>query len=179
MAENHWTHLCDILSASDNENTIPINRSFHCVNYFIHKFQSLKKELYSKSDLIGFSNITNFFDRVEFQNRGAAHIHNCYWITNPIKTMIANDVIWSTISDPLYESQLHVAVIANQIHTCNEKCQGPAPLGQTCKKEFSYPFSKTTHYDENNSRYTYKCLTEADLWVFPTIQQPSYFGMFI
>lgn len=27
------------------------NHPFHCTNYFVHKFQSLKKELYKKSDL--------------------------------------------------------------------------------------------------------------------------------
>ena len=81
--------------------------------------------------------------------------------------MISNDVIRSTIPDPLYEPQLYAAVIANQIHTCNEKCQGPAPPSQTCKKGFSRPLSETTHYDEGNSHYIYKCLTEADSWVVP------------
>jgi hypothetical protein len=42
------------------------------LNYFVHKFQSLKKELYKKSELTGFEEIDkssmNFFDRVEFQD---------------------------------------------------------------------------------------------------------------
>jgi len=73
MAESRWTHLRDILASSDNGDTLPTNRPFHCANYFVHKFQSLKRELYRKPDLTGFGDITNFFDRVEFQNRGAAH----------------------------------------------------------------------------------------------------------
>ncbi|CAG8574682.1 442_t:CDS:2 [Gigaspora rosea] len=28
-----------------------------------------------------FGEITNFFDRIEFQNRGAAYTHSCYWTT--------------------------------------------------------------------------------------------------
>ena len=167
MAESRWTHLHDILTNSDNGDTLPTNRPFHCANYFVHRFQSLKKELYNKADLTGFGNITDFFDRVEFQNRGAAHTHSCYWTTNTIETMIANDVIRSTMPDPLYEPELYSAVIANQIHTCNEKCQGPAVPGQTCKKGFPRPFSQTTHYEEGNSRYVYKCLTENDSWVVP------------
>src|ERR1043165_1321839 len=71
------------------------------------------------------------------------------------------------MSDLLYEPELYSAVIANQIHTCNEKCQGPAVPGQTCKKGFPRPFNQTTHYKEGNSRYVYKCLTEEDLWVVP------------
>ncbi|EXX69470.1 PIF1-like helicase domain-containing protein [Rhizophagus irregularis DAOM 181602=DAOM 197198] len=167
MAENRWTHLHNILSNSDNNDTLPTNRPFHCANYFVHKFQSLKKELYKKPDLTGFGDITDFFDRVEFQNRGAAHTHSCYWTSNSIQTMILNDVIRSTLPDPLLEPELYSAVIANQIHTCNIKCQGPAPLGQTCKKGFPQPFSQTTHYEEGNVRYVYKCLTEADSWVVP------------
>ncbi len=78
MAENCWTHFQNILFNSDNRDTLPTNRSFHDANYFIYKFQSLKKKLYKKPDLTGFGVITNFFDRVEFQNRDAAHIHSCY-----------------------------------------------------------------------------------------------------
>ncbi|GES90087.1 Pif1-like helicase domain-containing protein [Rhizophagus clarus] len=165
MAESRWTHLHDILANSDNGDTLPTNRPFHCANYFVHKFQSLKKELYKKPGLTGFGKITNFFDRVEFQNRGAAHTHSCYWTTNTIKHMIENDVIRSTIPNPLYE--LYAAVLANQIHTCNSKCQGPAPPGYMCKKGFPRPYSQTTHYVINESRYIYKCLTEADSWVVP------------
>jgi len=104
---------------------------------------------------------------VEFQNRGAAHTHSCYWTTNTIETMITNDVIRSTVPDPLYEPELYAAVIANQIHTCNEKCNGPAIPGQTCKKGFSHPFSQTTHREEGNCCYIYRCLIEADSWVVP------------
>ncbi|GET03473.1 AAA family ATPase [Rhizophagus clarus] len=167
MAESRWTHLHDILANSDNGDTLPTNRPFHCANYFVHKFQSLKKELYKKPGLTGFGKITNFFDRVEFQNRGAAHTHSCYWMTNTIEHMIENDVIRSTIPDPLYEPELYAAVLANQIHTCNSKCQGPAPPGYMCKKGFPRPYSQTTHYVINESRYVYKCLTEADSWVVP------------
>ncbi|GET00458.1 AAA family ATPase [Rhizophagus clarus] len=81
--------------------------------------------------------------------------------------MIKNDVICSTIPDPLYEPELYAAVLANQIPTCNSKCQGPAFPGYMCKKGFPRPYSQTTHYIINESRYVYKCLTEADSWVVP------------
>ena len=81
--------------------------------------------------------------------------------------MITNNIIRSTVPDPLYEPELYSAVVTNQIHTCNEKCQGPAIPGQTCKKGFPRPYCEITHYEEGNSRYIYKCLTEADSWVVP------------
>ncbi|RHZ81307.1 hypothetical protein Glove_122g28 [Diversispora epigaea] len=128
-------------------------------------FITLKR--YKKSDLTQFGEITNFFDRVEFQNCGVAHTHSCYWTTNSIELIISNNVIHSTIPDSLHETELYNAVITHQIHTCNEKCQDPAPFGQTCKKGFPRSHSETTHYKEENCRYIYKCLTEADSWVVP------------
>ncbi|CAG8786816.1 10579_t:CDS:2 [Cetraspora pellucida] len=148
MAESHWSHLHTILANSDNRDTLPTNRPYHCANYFVHRFQSLKKELYKKPNLTGFGEITNFFDRVEFQNRGAAHTHSCYWTANTIQDMIQNDVIQSTMPDPLYEPELYAAVVANQIHTCNEKCRRPNLITQTCKKGFPRPYSESTHYEE-------------------------------
>src|SRR3989337_1777454 len=44
MVENRWSHLQNILSNSNNGDTLPTNRSFYYTNYFVHKFQSLKKE---------------------------------------------------------------------------------------------------------------------------------------
>src|SRR5260363_116873 len=93
--------------------------------------------------------------------------HPSYWTTNTIENMITNNVIRSTMPDPEHEPELYTAVVANQIHTCDAKCQGPAILTQTCKKGFPQPFSETTYYKEGNSRYTYKCLTQADSWIVP------------
>ena len=76
--------------------------------------------------------------------------------------MIFNNVICFTIPNFLYEPELYTAIIANQIHTYNYYCQGPAPPGQTCKKGFPRPYSKTTHFEEENTRYIYKSLTQTD-----------------
>src|SRR5437763_3384664 len=42
----HHLTCGDILANSNNGNTLPINRPFYCDNYFVHRFQSLKKKLY-------------------------------------------------------------------------------------------------------------------------------------
>ncbi len=36
------------------------------MNYFIYKFQFLKKKLYKKLNLVEFDNIIDFFDKIEF-----------------------------------------------------------------------------------------------------------------
>ncbi len=57
--------------------------------------------------------------------------------------MIAEDLIRSDLLNPDTESELYAKVKANQIHTCNSKCEGSATPGHTCKKGFLRPFSLT------------------------------------
>ena len=72
----------------------------------------------------------HFFERVEFQNRGAAHTHSCIWVSKTQNEMLSEHLIRSDLPDPHLEPELHALVKAHQIHTCFEKhCGGPAPLG--------------------------------------------------
>ncbi|CAG8841784.1 32654_t:CDS:2, partial [Gigaspora margarita] len=72
---------------------------------------------------------------------------------NTIQDMIQNDVIQSTMPDPLYEPEPYAAIVANQIHTCNEKCRRPNLIMQMCKKGFLRPYSESTHYEEATVKY--------------------------
>src|SRR3954451_22258682 len=38
------------------------------------------------------------------------------------------------MSDPNLEPELYELVKKHQIHTCDSRCEGPAPLGSHCKK---------------------------------------------
>ena len=168
MAESRWTELHDILLQTDNNDTIPTNRPLHCALHFIHRFRSLKKEVWKNDKVSGWGTITDFFDRIEFQNRGAAHTHGCYWTTKSIEYMIQNDVIRSDLPDPEQEPELYQKVLTYQIHRCDPfKCGGPAPPGEQCKKGFPRQFSDTTHVDQNSCRYIYKCTKPLDQWVVP------------
>ncbi|RHZ79698.1 hypothetical protein Glove_142g34 [Diversispora epigaea] len=132
----HYTRL--MAGFIQENNTLKISISHNDPNleplFFLDLFTD---ELYKKLYLTQFGEITNFFDRVEFQNQEAAYTHNCYWTTNSIKLMISNNVI------------------------------RPVPFGQIYKKRFSRSYSETTHYEEGNCHYIYKCLTETDSWVVP------------
>ena len=59
----------------------------------------------------------HYFERVEFQNRGAAHTHSCIWVTKPINDMINENVIRSDLPNREYELELYELVVKNQIHT--------------------------------------------------------------
>ena len=162
MAESHWKHLHKILRSTDNHHTIPTNRPVHTTLHFIHRFQQLKKHVLKNSYHSNWGNVTQFFERVEFQNRDAAHTHSIYWVTKSIEQMIDENIIRSDLSDQILESELYAKVKANQIHTCNSKCGGPAALGHTCKKVFSRPFSLSTYFNNEIQTYVYKCLKPED-----------------
>jgi len=167
MAESHWTHLHKILKATDNHDTIPTNRPLHSTLHFIHRLQQLKKHVWKKPEHSEWDNINHFFERVEFQNRGAAHTHGVYWTSKGIEQMIAENLIRTDLPNPITEPDLYAKVMANQIHTCNLKCGGPAAQGHVCKKNFPRPFSPITYYDNDTQRYIYRCIKPEDQWVVP------------
>ena len=167
MAESHWTHLYKILKVSDNHDTIPTNRPLHTTLHFIHRLQQLKNYVWKNPEHSEWGNLNHFFERVEFQNRGAAHTHGIYWVSNSIEQMINENLIRSDLPDPNTEPELYAKVKANQIHTCSSKCEGPAAPGHTCKKGFPRPFSSCTYYNTDTQHYIYKCTKPEDQWVVP------------
>ena len=167
MAESHWKHLHNILKATDNHDTIPTNRPLHTTLHFIHRLQQLKNFVWKNPEHSAWGNLNHFFERVEFQNRGAAHTHGVYWVSKSIEQMINENLIRSDLPDPNTEPDLYEKVKANQIHTCSSKCGGPAAPGHTCKKGFPRPFSPYTYFDINTQRYIYKCTKPEDQWVVP------------
>jgi len=97
----------------------------------------MKKGLWKNPELTKWGKILHFFERIEFQNRGAAHIHRCLWTTKSISDMINDNVIRADLPNPETESELYTLVKTHQIHTCDSRCDGPAILGETCKKRIS------------------------------------------
>jgi hypothetical protein len=167
MAESHWTHLHKILRATDNHDTIPTNRPLHTTLHFIHRLQQLKKHVWKKPEHSEWAEINHFFERIEFQNRGAAHTHGIYWTSKTIEQMISENLIRSDLPNPNTEPELYTKVQAHQIHVCSAKCGGQAAPGHTCKKGFPRPFSPITYYDNDTHRYIYKCIKPEDQWVVP------------
>ena len=167
MAESHWKHLHKILKVTDNNDTIPTNRPLHTTLHFIYRLQQLKNYVWKNPEHSGWGNLNQFFERVEFQNRGAAHTHGVYWVSKTIEEMINENLIRSDLPNPNTEPDLYEKVKANQIHTCSSKCGGPAAPGHTCKKGFPHPFSPNTYFDTNTQRYIYRCTKPDDQWIVP------------
>jgi DNA replication protein DnaC len=168
MAESKWFHLQRILELTDNHDTQPTHRPLHCALHFTHRFQILKNKIWHNPAYTGWGKIVHHFERTEFQNRGAAHIHACYWTTENITTMIANHVIRSDMPDATKEPDLYNAVLKHQIHTCiPQKCGGPAPEGLQCRKGFPRKYSPVTYEDKERFRFVYHCVKREDQFVVP------------
>jgi len=151
MAESKWTHLKEILETTDNGDMLPTNRPLHIALYFISLKQEIKHHIWSKQENCRWGELKHFFERVEFQNRGAAHVHTCLWVSANINEMITNNVIRADLPDPDLEPELYNYVKQHQIHTCSYgKCGGPAPPGQRCKKNFPRPFASETYYNNDD-----------------------------
>ncbi|GES97196.1 hypothetical protein RCL_jg7076.t1 [Rhizophagus clarus] len=87
------TDLYDILGKTNNNNTIPTNHP----------------------DVSEWGTYYHFFERIEFQNNGVAHIYGIYWTTKSIEKMINNNnIIRSDIPDPNLELELGLANYINK-----------------------------------------------------------------
>jgi len=168
MAEGKWTHLKEILKSTDNGDTLPTNRPLHTTLYFVNLKQNLKKYVWKQPEISKWGELLHFFERIEFQNRGAAHVHTCLWVSKSIDNMIDEHIIRSDLPDKQSEPELYEKVIKHQIHTCSpQRCGGPAPPGQQCKRGFPRPYSPVTYYKSEQLRYVYRCITPEDRWVVP------------
>src|SRR5213075_2029310 len=101
IAESKWTHLKTILQSTDNHDTMPTNRPLHTTHHYIHRKQELKQHIWMKPANSNWGELKHFFERNEFQNRGAVHAHSCVWVTESIEDMIRNNVVRS---DPILNS---------------------------------------------------------------------------
>jgi len=168
MAEFHWENLQSILRSTDNHDTVPTNRPYHVTSYFLHRYRVLKQHIWKAPRLAEWGNIIHFFERFEFQNRGAVHLHGCLWNTMSVCEMINNNIIRCDLPDPDEESELYAKVMAHQIHTCNPtKCGGPPLSGEQCRKGFPRKYSPITYEDPETRRFIYRCVREQDQYVVP------------
>ena len=76
MTESKWIHLTEILHNTDNGDTLPTNRPFHVCMYFKQRYRSLKKRLWNNRRLGGWKSISDFVERVEFQNQRCSFTHS-------------------------------------------------------------------------------------------------------
>ena len=109
-----------------------------CSRYFDHRVQQfIKVVLKSSHDFLG--KITDYFNRVEFQQRGSPHIHMIVWVENaPKYNSSTNEEITTYVDKYLKccsdEAYLH-DLIQLQLHKHSRTCRKKAD--RICR--FGYP----------------------------------------
>ena len=112
----------------------------------------------------GFNDITNkmgvgdtvhYVWRLEFQARGAPHVHALIWLKRPISI---NNVsrYFSAEIPPAYCTKLRKIVSENMIHTCNiARCKHGDP-NAPCKYGFPKPCQAQTFFDTTTGNVVYE-----------------------
>src|SRR6185369_2317215 len=75
MTEDKWKHLEQILSKTDNNDTLPTNCPLHVYLFYHNKLNNLRKKLWKNEKLVQWGKLENYFERDEFQNRDTIHTH--------------------------------------------------------------------------------------------------------
>ena len=163
-----WPAYQKIISSTGSKNTLASDRPWEAVQYYYEHLYWLRSQFFRKPRNSDFGSLNELIERQEFQNRGAIHSHDLLWCEKSVEQLINESYIRADVPDPNMELLLHELIIKFQIHTCKDTlCGGPqAPTGQ-CRKGFPAPLSSVTYLQENDLRYTYKRLSEADQWVVP------------
>ncbi|CAG8687266.1 20477_t:CDS:2 [Cetraspora pellucida] len=137
MAEGSWTHLHNILINTDNHDSLLTNRPLHTTLHFIHRLQNIKKSVRKNPEISEWETYSHFFDRIEFQNHGAAHLYEVYCTTTSILEIINLNTIRSTLPDPnlepeLYQRRMYYKLISTStilnIRSSKYMFQGSYPL---------------------------------------------------
>ena len=168
MNENGWKHLKTILSLTDNGDTNPTNRLLHSYLHYHHRLESIRNKLWKNPKLSGWGKWIHYWERDEFQNRGAIHTHGVAWLEKSTEELINLNTIRADIPDPELEPELYELVTKYQIHQCKpEICNGPCVPGERCSKGFPQPLSETTFAPPDSYYYIYRRTKPEDQWVVP------------
>jgi len=127
--------------------------------FFFKKFEVIKSLLWGKDSIFG--PVKAHWRRVEYQNRGAPHIHLFLWLYKKIAVEEIDQFVQATIprGDDELSFELQDLIKTFQLHTCRERCKKghkPGDAPDHCCFGFPYAVNAQTHLKEGHMRYTYR-----------------------
>ena len=138
--------------------------------YFFERFALMKDILYGKNSVFG--KVTDHWYRIEFQNRGAPHVHMLLWVALEFRE---NKVVVATLPRGTQNNEgrlLKELVTSFQIHSCVERRCKRGPKGESleqCKYGFPYKMRPTDGLDRLGIRYEYARTEEEDERIVPYV----------
>ena len=129
----------------------------------MQRFRALKPLLWGKKSVFG--HVTDHWQRIEFQNRGALHIHMLLWVDN---SESKEGKVSAVVPREVGDVNLREMVLKYQIHSCRPgRCFKKDAKHTLCKYGFPYALIKEDGLDESGIRYNYARFESEDAKVVP------------
>jgi len=135
------------------------------VLFFMRRFEEVKKLLAGKKAI--FPGVVRYWYRVEFQSRGAPHVHMLVWLQESIPESEIDQYVQARVprGDDARSVPLRELVMRLQMHGCRDRCKkGQKPGGSPnhCCFGFPHAVNLRTHVKDGHARYTYRRDSEKD-----------------
>ena len=154
-ANDSWPELNKFLNG-----VAPHFRPVETSVLFIQRFRALKPLLWGNKSVFG--NVTDHWQWIEFQNRGALHIHMLLWVD---KSESKDSKVSAVV---LRGVQLREMVLKYRIHSCRlGHCFKKDTKHTFCKYSFPYALLKEDGLDESGIRYNYARFESEDAKAVP------------
>ena len=101
-------------------------------------------------ETIGFGDVRHFVWRLEFQARGAPHVHSLIWLSEPLTLDQVQAHLFARAPDPRL-SQLSHLVTGTMVHSCVlQRCQRGVP-DAPCRYGFPKPSCRDAHFSADGA----------------------------
>ena len=127
------------------------------------RFYDIKKHEFQKLvTAMGFGSVVHYVWRLEFQARGAPHVHALIWLSNPVSHDIIKRSMFAV--HPNQElPRLSRLVLGPMVHQCSlSRCKKGDPTLR-CKYGFPKPVCSSLHVTDNGELYLPR--TNSDQWI--------------
>ena len=115
------------------------------------RFYDIKAENFGKLiAVMGFGEVAHYVWRLEFQARGAPHVHALIWLREPLDCARISNTMFAVAPDPL-TANLSALVMGPMIHTCSlGRCRRGDP-SLTCRYGFPKPVTGNVHITDSGA----------------------------
>jgi len=153
-AEYSWNDMKKYLLHVNGSDFEEKRQAWMCVNdpvsVAVHsrrRFENFLNEVLLKSNSV-LGTIEHYYARVEYQLRGAPHIHMLIWVEEaPVlgendESEIASFIdkyVTCAIPDKLIDPELHELVLKFQFHKCTKRCLKRSKESKSFRCRFGYP----------------------------------------
>ena len=151
---NKWPDVTAVEEANSRLMGFPLDIRFSPVETMViwkTHFTDVKRDGFSYLiRALGFGTVAHFIWRLEFQARGAPHVHALIWLKDRLPLATVQSTLFGSKPDRAFPV-LNNLVSTTMIHQCNlSRCKRGDP-SNPCKYGFPKPVTQVAHVNENGA----------------------------